>query len=85
MPDTPPFTVQRTRGGLLLPGRLSELTRTRDNIHTFRAGKDGATILDFTSTVGNSKTGFSALQIDTEPSDTFGRLYQARWLGNPYR
>ena len=85
IPGTPSFTVQRTRSGLLFPGRLSELTRTRDNIHTFRAGKDGATILDFTSTVGNPKTEFSALQIDTKPRDTFSRLYQARWLGNPYR
>ncbi|MCZ6696445.1 MAG: hypothetical protein O7A63_07900 [Acidobacteria bacterium] len=82
---TPPFVVQRTRSGLLLPGRLSELTRTRDNIHTFRAGKEGATILDFTATVGNPKTDFSVLKIDTEPRDLFGGRYEARWLGNPYR
>ena len=84
-PGTPPFMVRRTRSGVLSPGRLSELTRTRDNIHTFRAGEKGATILDFTTTMEKPGTDFSALKIDGEPRDPSGSLYEARWLGNPYR
>jgi hypothetical protein len=84
-PGTPPFMVRRTRSGVLLPGRLSELTRTRDNIHTFQAGKKGATLLDFTTTMDKPGTEFSALKIEARPRDAFGTLYEARWLGNPYR
>ena len=84
-PDTPHFTVRRTRAGILLPGRRSELTRTRDNIHTFRAGDEGATILDFTTTVGDPKLDFSELEIDMRPRGALGLLHEARWLGNPYR
>ncbi len=84
-PGTPHFTVRRTRSGVLLPGRRSELTRVRDNIHTFRAGDQGATILDFTTTVGDETKHFSELDIDARPRDALAAQFEARWLGNPYR
>ena len=68
----------------MLPGRLSELTMTRDNIHTFKAGEQGATILDFTAQVDDTETSFSALEIDAKPHDPLAALYRAKWLGNPY-
>lgn len=82
---TPAFTVRQTRSGLLETGRMAELTKTRDNIHTFRAGDEGATILDFCTEVGNPTTNFSVLEIDPEPKDAERRLHEARWIGIPYR
>ena len=82
---TPSFTVRETRAGVLTTGRMAELTRSRDNIHTFHAGDDGATILDFTTTVGGGSSRFSVLEIDENPKDARGRLFEARWVGNPYR
>jgi len=83
-PDTPHFQVQRTRSGLLTPGRRSDLTRTRDNVHAFQAGDQGATILDFTTTVGDPSRSFSVLEIDSKPMGKQGDAFEARWIGNPY-
>lgn len=73
-----PFTVSATRRGLLTPGRVSTLAQTRDNVHTFTAGAQGATILDFTTTVAMKGMG-SRLAIDPKPTTPGGRNHRARW------
>ncbi len=72
-----PFLVRETRTGILAPGCTTHLSRTRDNMHTFRAGPEGATLVDFTTEIGGPK--FSMLTLDAEPEDAFEGLYVARW------
>ncbi len=82
------FRVIESRAARLTPGRVSHLTRTRDNVHWFRAGEHGATLIDFGSQFEASGVGysvFSALEVDTEPVDADRRVFEARWIGNPFR
>lgn len=44
--DTDEVTLRESVRSHLRPGRYSLLTRTRDNVHEFRAGDDGARMLD---------------------------------------
>jgi predicted metal-dependent enzyme (double-stranded beta helix superfamily) len=82
--DFPLREVQRT---LLVPGRSSSLTRTRANIHAFRAGPRGARFLDFGVNAKDPAGGyrsFSALEIEEQPQDLRRGVHTARWIGNPY-
>ena len=79
------FHLRETRAGILGVGRMSSFSRTRENIHWFRAGDDGATIVDFSMSFGGSSGDFSALEIDLEPLDAERRLHEGCWIGNPYR
>ena len=40
-----PFLVRETRTGILTPGCTTHLSRTRDNLHTFTAGPEGAVMV----------------------------------------
>jgi hypothetical protein len=82
------FPVREVASTLLTRGRCSSLTRTRANIHGFRAGEEGATFIDFGIQYPNPGGGyeaFSALEIDEEARDVARRVYSARWIGNPYK
>jgi predicted metal-dependent enzyme (double-stranded beta helix superfamily) len=82
------FTVREVSSALLTPGRTSTLTRTRANMHWFRAGEAGAKLLDFGiqfSDPGGGPTTFSVLEYDAEPRDRERRTHTARWLGNIYK
>ena len=74
------FRVRETRTDLISPGRVSTLSPTRDNIHTFRAGAGGARGVDISAMHGRN-IGFSFLEIDNTPVDAELRLYGARWTG----
>lgn len=76
--DMPPgsarFAVRETVRTLLRPGSVATLSPSRDNIHTFRAGPQGATFVDL-STPHGEQNDFTYLQIDDAPrggSDRFG-------------
>lgn len=81
-----PFDLREVQRMVLTRGRSSSLTRTRANIHAFRAGPEGARFLDFGIHHGTPNGGyesFSKLEIDAEPLDPVRGLHRARWIGNP--
>ena len=78
-----PFLVRKTRSGFLLPGRMTHLTQSRDNMHTFRAGPEGATLVDFnTRFEGAADFGLFRYEDDPEgePNDKFEGLHEAHWI-----
>ena len=80
-----PFRLSETRAGILSVGRMSTLSRSRENIHWFQAGDDGATVIDFSMGFGGSSGDFSVLEFDPDPVDSVQRIYEGHWIGNPYR
>ena len=81
------FRVREVASALLTAGKTSSLTRTRGNIHWFRAGEQGARFLDFGIQFpdpGEGPKAFSAMDFDPEPVDAARRVHTARWIGNIY-
>lgn len=77
------WRVQETRSGIMTRGRSSDLTVKRDHIHTFRAGEEGATILDFlTKTEDAGQT--PIIHIEAEPRDKFLRIHDVRWTDSGF-
>lgn len=74
------FTVRETRRGILEAGRTTSLTRANDWIHTFQAGRAGATIADFTATLAEDQSDWSYLELG-EPIEGEPGLHAARWVG----
>jgi hypothetical protein len=72
------FMIRETRNDLLTPGRMSSLSTRRDNIHTFRAGKEGAMGIDINSILPGDKP-FSFLEFADKPRDPQKRIYEAVW------
>jgi hypothetical protein len=72
------FMIRETRNDLLTPGRMSSLSTRRDNIHTFRAGKEGAMGIDINSILPGDKP-FSFLEFADKPRDPQKRIYEATW------
>jgi len=79
------FRLREMSRSVLVPGRRSDLSRSRDNIHWFRAGEAGATLLDFTYRIGGTTRKFSALDLSDEPIAPARGIFEARWIGNPYK
>ena len=83
--DAPPFdsttkfAVRRTRETIIGPRRVSPLTSTRDNIHTFRAGAKGARGFDIITRVGKD-IGFSFIDVGSKPLDAQRGTYEATWM-----
>lgn len=75
------FRVRETRAGILTSGRTTALTRARDGIHGFVAGKRGARIVDFTVATTADVDTFSYIDLAPEPVDAERRVYEALWLG----
>ena len=75
-----PFAVRRTRQMLIAPRRVSALTSSRDNIHTFQAGATGARGIDINTRYGKD-IGFSFLRIDSTLLDKSRDTYTAKWVG----
>ena len=84
--DAPPFdaastfAVRRTRETLIAPRRVSPLTSSRDNIHSFRAGAKGARGIDINTRAGKD-IGFSFLDIAPKALDAARGTFAARWIG----
>jgi hypothetical protein len=76
------FRVRETHSELMSAGRINSLSPTRDNIHTFSAGKSGARGIDFGTLYGKD-VGFSFLNIEEKPRDAEGRIYEASWRKIP--
>lgn len=72
------FRVRETHNELMAAGRINSLSTTRDNIHTFQAGKSGARGIDF-STMHDKDIGFSFLNIEEKPRDIEARIFEATW------
>lgn len=72
------WRIQQTKTGIMTRGRTSDLTVERDHIHTFQAGEDGATILDFL-TPKNDEGQTPIIHIEEEAQDDFLRIHEARW------
>jgi len=72
------FLVRESRNDLLTPGRMSSLSTIRDNIHTFKAGKDGAMGIDINSILPGDKP-FSFLELADKPREPQKRIYEAAW------
>ncbi|MCW8130351.1 MAG: hypothetical protein KIS92_08390 [Planctomycetota bacterium] len=72
------FEIRETGSRTLTPGRSSHLSRTRDNVHDIRAGKEGARLLDFFTFY--SKEGKSVfMNVGEKPKDAEKKIYEATW------
>lgn len=74
------FLVRETHNEIIAPGRINTLSSLRDNIHTFQAGKNGASGIDI-STYHGPNVGFSFLDIATTPKEPERRTFEAAWKG----
>jgi hypothetical protein len=72
------FQIRETRNELICTGRIITLSSSRDNIHTFQAGKQGARGIDI-STYHGKDAGFSFIEIGEKPVDTERRIFEAVW------
>jgi hypothetical protein len=72
------FQVRETHNEIIAAGRINTLSATRDNIHSFQAGKEGARGIDI-STYHGPDVGFSFLDIRNRPVDAEKRIYEAVW------
>lgn len=72
------FRVRETHNEIITPGRINTLSATRDNIHTFEVGKDGARGIDI-STYHGPDIGFSFLSLNEKNADTDKKIYEAVW------
>lgn len=75
-----PFDVVQTHDEIMSRGRVNTLTPSRDNVHSFDAGPEGARGIDITSLHGDERQ-FSFLRIDPLPKDGSKGLYQGIWIG----
>jgi hypothetical protein len=72
------FLIRETQHDLLTPGRMSSLTMLRDNIHQFKAGKEGALGIDINTILPGDKP-FSFLRYEEKPKDVEQHIYEAVW------
>jgi hypothetical protein len=85
--DAPPmtsrerFVVRKTAQRVIRPGEASTLTPSRDNVHTFRAGPQGARLVDLFSIHGDD-VGFAYLNIAAQPTVSGGDTHVAQWIGD---
>jgi hypothetical protein len=79
------FRVRETRDETLTHARINTLSPSRDNIHCFRVGKEGARGIDI-NTMHGKIAPFSFLDMSDKPSDSENRIFEATWnpqLGQP--
>jgi hypothetical protein len=75
------FLIQETHNQVLRPRSTSTLSASRDNIHHFEAGTEGARGIDITTSYGGSGN-FSFVAFDTDkPRDPKRRIFEAAWTG----
>ena len=75
------FLVHETHNEVIGPGRVNTLSSKRDNIHTFRAGENGARGIDISSYHGPN-VGFSFMDIATTPKEPERLIFEAAWKGS---
>ena len=74
------FLVRESRNEIMTRGRINTLSPSRDNIHYFKVGKEGARGIDITTLHGEMAP-FSFLDIGEKPVDPEGRIFEAAWSG----
>lgn len=72
------FKIRETTDVTLSKGRVSSLSRTRDNIHDLRAGEKGGRVLDVFTYFGRGGRSVY-MDVDPEPVDDKLRVYKAKW------
>lgn len=72
------FQVRETHNDLMTRGRINTLSASRDNIHFFQVGKEGARGIDI-STLHGKMDQFSFLDIAEKPLDAEKRIFEAAW------
>ena len=72
------FRVRETHNDTMTQGRISTLSPSRDNIHMFQVGKEGARGIDINTILGKSGA-FSFLNISKTPLDSEKRIFEAAW------
>jgi len=72
------FRVRETKNETMMSGRINTLSPSRDNIHCFSVGKEGARGIDI-NTLHGKMTAFSFLDISNQPVDSENRIFEARW------
>lgn len=77
--STEKFKVRETHNEIVSRGRINALSAKRDNIHTFKVGKNGAHGIDI-STYHGENIGFSFLDIQSKPMDEENHLFEANWM-----
>ena len=76
------FLVRETHNEIIAAGRINTLSSKRDNIHTFRAGRNGARGIDI-STLHGPDVGFSFLEIAPVSREAERSIFEAAWTGAP--
>jgi hypothetical protein len=72
------FQVRETHNDLISRGRINTLSASRDNIHFFQVGSQGARGIDI-STMHGKMDPFSFLDIAEKPLDAEKRIFEATW------
>ena len=72
------FDIRESQRLELTRGRISTLSRTRDNIHEVVAGPKGARVLDVFTFFSREAQSYY-LDVDKKPHGKDKRLYRARW------
>lgn len=72
------FRVRETHDEIITYGRINTLSPSRDNIHYFQAGREGARGIDITTMHGKMAP-FSFLKISEKPVDPERRTFEATW------
>jgi len=72
------FRVRETHNEIITHGRINTLSPSRDNIHYFQAGREGARGIDITTMHGKTAP-FSFLKISDKPLDPEKRTFDAIW------
>jgi PCO_ADO len=73
-----PFSVRRTIERVLRPGEAVTLIPDRDNVHTFRAGPNGARFIDVATPHGPD-VGFSYMRIAEAAFSGSSDRFEAHW------
>ena len=79
------FRIRETRNERMSRGRINTLSPSRDNIHCFQVGRDGARGIDI-NTLHGKINNFSFLEMSEKPIDSEKRIFEAAWnaqLGQP--
>jgi hypothetical protein len=72
------FRVRETRSETMSHGRINTLSPSRDNIHCFKVGKEGARGIDI-NTMHGKMNNFSFLDMNEKPLDSEKRIFEATW------
>src|SRR5262245_38884629 len=72
------FRVRETRNETMVGGRINTLSPSRDNIHSFSVGKEGARGIDI-NTLHGKMGAFSFLNMRDKPVDAENRIFEAMW------